>query len=415
MGRRHARLPEAHAAYGSTGSTDLKKANISRIRERLAAGAKMASALDQSHDVLFTSDLARLDQTVRYELLGAGATIAPLLEDPATTDVIVNGAGSVWVDRGGGMEAVNTQGDEELISEESVRALAVRLAAQCGQRLDDASPIVDGTFPSGVRLHALIPPLSAGGTLISLRTHRSQVLSLSELIHYGSLPRELAPLIEALVLRKANVIISGSTGAGKTTFLNSMLSMVPSDQRIIIIEEAAELAPSHPHVVHLQVRRANVQGVGEISMSELVKAAMRMRPDRIILGECRGAEVRDVLGALNTGHEGGWATIHANSASDVPARLVALGALANMAESTVAAQAAAGLDAAIHIKREGNARKIVQIAVFERRGGELICPNAFLLRGSQICVSARGKRLCERLDVDMPAGAIPMLESDVYA
>lgn len=381
-----------------------------RIRAQIAAGAPMSQALESSTDVLFTADLARLQQSVRRELLGAGATIAPLLEDLQTTDVLINGAGNVWVDRGAGLVPVDCSGDPELASEKSVRALAVRLAAQCGQRLDDASPIVDGTFPSGVRLHAMIPPLSSTGTLISLRVHRSQVLTLEELVDNGTLALELVPLLEAFVAKKANVIISGATGAGKTTFLNSMLSLVAPDERIVIIEEAAELAPKHPHVVHTQVRHANVQGIGEISMSELVKAAMRMRPDRIVLGECRGEEVRDVLSALNTGHEGGWATIHANSASDVPARLVALGALANMAESTVAAQASAALDAVIHIRRSAQGRYVAQIATFVRGRRGLSCLQAFVVdrAHNEIHASIYGQQLCTRLGVPMPAHTLPM-------
>lgn len=385
----------------------IERANLKKIRQKLAAGEDIASALHTESDALFTRDIVKLHSTVRSELLGAGMTIAPLLDDPQTTDVLVNGAGSVWVDRGNGLEAVVVEADPELADDTAVRALAVRLAAQCGQRLDDASPIADGTFSSGVRLHAIIPPLSAQGALISLRTHRAQVLSIPDLVRCGSIPAVLAPFLRALVLRKANVIISGATGAGKSTFLNSMLSLVPKNQRIVVIEEAAELAPEHPHVVHLQVRHANVQGVGEVSMSELVKAAMRMRPDRIVLGECRGAEVRDVLGALNTGHEGGWATIHANSARDVPARLVALGALAGMSEATVAAQAAAGLDAVIHIRREGGWRRVAHISLCERHGGDLLCPYALLIRTdssgrSEVVCSERGAALFRRLDVPIP-------------
>lgn len=385
----------------------IERANLKKIRQKLAAGEDIASALHTESDALFTRDIAKLHSTVRSELLGAGMTIAPLLDDPRTTDVLVNGAGSVWVDRGNGLEEVVVEADPELADDTAVRALAVRLAAQCGQRLDDASPIVDGTFSSGVRLHAIIPPLSAQGALISLRTHRAQVLSIPDLVRCGSIPVVLAPFLRALVLRKANVIISGATGAGKSTFLNSMLSLVPKNQRIVVIEEAVELAPEHPHVVHLQVRHANVQGVGEVSMSELVKAAMRMRPDRIVLGECRGAEVRDVLGALNTGHEGGWATIHANSARDVPARLVALGALAGMSEATVAAQAAAGLDAVIHIRREGGRRRVAHISLCERHGGDLLCPYALLIRTdssgrSEVVCSERGATLFRRLDVPIP-------------
>ena len=373
----------------------LDPAQLANVRRRLAAGGNLRGALAELPDTIFTSQLAQIDAQVRHELIGAGPVIAPLLEDAAVTDVVVNGT-HVWVDRGEGMEVV---ADSGLGGEAETRALAVRLAASCGQRLDDASPIVDGTFASGVRLHAVIPPLSAEGTLISLRTHRTRVLAVDELADGGSIARELEPLVRRLVAGKANVLISGATGAGKTTFLNAMLTLVPGNERILVIEESAELRPTHPHVVHLQVRKANVQGAGEVTMSDLVRAAMRMRPDRIVLGECRGAEVRDVLGALNTGHEGGWATIHANSTQDIPARLVALGALADMAESTVAAQAAAGLDAAIHVRRSGARRYLSEISVFERRGGELVAPVAVRVGADgAVTYDEAWERLLERLD-----------------
>ncbi|MEW6933770.1 TadA family conjugal transfer-associated ATPase [Trueperella pyogenes] len=349
----------------------LNEQQLAAIRRRLAAGENLRGALAAVPGAIFTADVAAVDAQIRRELIGAGPVIAPLLEDGEVTDVVVNGV-QVWIDRGAGMERI----EDELESEEAARALAVRLAASCGQRLDDASPIVDGTFPSGVRLHAVIPPLSAEGTLISLRTHRARVFTLAELQAGGSVASEVARVVRRLVDRRANVLISGATGAGKTAFLNVMLSLIGAEQRILVIEESAELRPNHPHVIHLQVRKANVQGAGEVTMSDLVRAAMRMRPDRIVLGECRGAEVRDVLGALNTGHEGGWATIHANSTADIPARLVALGALAGMNEATVAAQAAAGLDAAIHVRRAGGQRFVSEIAVFARRGGELLAPIA---------------------------------------
>ncbi|AWA44005.1 TadA family conjugal transfer-associated ATPase [Trueperella pyogenes] len=349
----------------------LNEQQLAAIRRRLAAGENLRGALAAVPGAIFTADVAAVDAQIRRELIGAGPVIAPLLEDGEVTDVVVNGV-QVWIDRGAGMERI----EDELENEEAARALAVRLAASCGQRLDDASPIVDGTFPSGVRLHAVIPPLSAEGTLISLRTHRARVFTLAELQAGGSVTSEVARVVRRLVDRRANVLISGATGAGKTTFLNAMLSLIGAEQRILVIEESAELRPNHPHVIHLQVRKANVQGAGEVTMSDLVRAAMRMRPDRIVLGECRGAEVRDVLGALNTGHEGGWATIHANSTADIPARLVALGALAGMNEATVAAQAAAGLDAAIHVRRAGGQRFVSEIAVFARRGGELLAPIA---------------------------------------
>ena len=244
----------------------LEPAQLANVRRRLAAGENLRGALADLPDTIFTSDLAAVDAQVRHELIGAGPVIAPLLEDSAVTDVVVNGT-QVWVDRGEGMEEV---ADSGLAGEEETRALAVRLAASCGQRLDDASPIVDGTFPSGVRLHAIIPPLSAEGTLISLRTHRARVLTLAELSEGGSVASELVPLVRRLVTGKANVLISGATGAGKTTFLNAMLTLVPGNERILVIEESAELRPNHPHVVHLQVRKANVQEIGRASCRERV-------------------------------------------------------------------------------------------------------------------------------------------------
>lgn len=350
--------------------------NIARVRRSLARGGRFNEALDTVPHIVSVVAVSEADRQIRHEIFGAGSTIGPLLEDPAITDVVVNGPGQVWVDRGAGMEQIVVS-DPQLATEEGVRELAVRLAARCGQRLDDASPIVDGTFSSGVRLHALIPPLAAGGTCISLRTHRSRVLTMEELLSSGSIPKELESIVRGLVDEHCNVMISGATGAGKTTFLNTMLSMAAATERIVVIEDSSELAPAHPHVLHLQVRHANVQGAGEVTMSELVRAAMRMRPDRIILGECRGAEVRDVLGALNTGHEGGWATIHANSAVDVPARLVALGALAQMNEQTVAAQASAALDAIIHLAKRNGQRGIAQISTLVRERGELESRIAF--------------------------------------
>ncbi|MDY5584414.1 MAG: TadA family conjugal transfer-associated ATPase [Arcanobacterium sp.] len=347
---------------------------LSLIRKKLAAGAEVTAAI-QPIPHLFVEELAQLHQSVRNDVLGAGPTLTPLLNDPAVTDVLVNGGGEVWYDRGGSGLQKLTEVDDQLKTEQGVRALAVRLAASCGQRLDDAAPIVDGTFPSGTRFHAVIPPLSAEGTLISFRTHRQRKLSLRDLIQAKSVHPSLAVIFHKLVEHEANVMISGATGAGKTTFLNAMLQLVPHTQRILVIEESAELKPEHPHLLHLQVRRPNVQGAGEISMSELLRAAMRMRPDRVVLGECRGAEVRDVLSALNTGHQGGWATIHANSAKDVPARLTALGALAGMSEQTVAAQAVSALDAVVHVQRGVSGRYVSEIGVFERVGGDLKVSN----------------------------------------
>ena len=328
------------------------------VRDHARAGAGVEELLE---------DLRRTESL----LAGVGPQLAPLLADPLVTDVLVN-APEVWVDRGRGL----TRADVDLGDERAVRMLAVHMAASCGRRLDDASPVVDGTLPGAVRLHAVLPPLSGGGTLISLRTSRPVALGVGELRERGTLAPGLDVLLRELVLRRANTLVSGATGSGKTTLLSTVLGLVPHDQRIVCIEEVAELRPDHPHVVHLQERRANVQGAGAVTLADLVRAAMRMRPDRLVLGECRGAEVRDVLTALNTGHEGGWATIHANTVEDVPARLQALGALAGMGDAAVAAQGAAAFDAVLQMRRDGATRRVAQVGVLvrpEQGGSALEC------------------------------------------
>ncbi|GAA1651348.1 TadA family conjugal transfer-associated ATPase [Georgenia ruanii] len=374
---------------------------LAQVRTALARGASLPAALEEGGGVGARA-LLRLDTAVRVELRGAGPVLQPLLEDPAVTDVLVNGTDGVWVDRGAGLQRVPT--DAAFADPGTVRALATRLAAACGQRLDDASPVVDGSLPDGTRLHAVLPPLSAGGTLISLRTHRARSFTLAELVRCGTVPADVAPVLRALVAARANVLVSGATGCGKTTLLATVLSLVAPDERIVCIEEAAELRPDHPHVVHLQTRRANVQQVGEVPLSELVRAAMRMRPDRLVLGECRGPEVRDVLGALNTGHDGGWATVHANTSADVPARLVALGALAGLGAQTVAAQAVSALDAVVHLRRDGGVRRVAEVGVLARSGGELVCAPALVIEGGAARAGPGWSRLARRLGGALPDG-----------
>lgn len=383
-----------------------------RVRASLARGGSDGGAIAMLDPAAVSArDVVGLGRRLRQAIAGAGPLLDPLLSDRSVTDVLVNGGRGVWVDRGNGMER-DERASRGLSDDSSVRALAVRLAAACGQRLDDSSPIVDGTFPDGLRLHAVLPPLAAEGTLISMRAHRPVSFTLAELAEGGMFDRFALRLLLALVAHRANVIVSGTTGSGKTTLLAAVLGEVPSDERILVIEESAELRPSHPHVVHLQVRRANVQGAGEVALSELVRAAMRMRPDRIVLGECRGAEVREVLTALNTGHEGGWATIHANSAADVPARLTALGALAGMSEDVVAAQAASALDAVVHIERRDGVRVLAQVAVLERRRGELTASVALEFDGKAVAQGPAWPRLAARVGMNARTGAEAGAASD---
>ena len=310
-------------------------------------------------------------------LNGLGEVLAPLLRLPGITDILVNST-RVWVDCGQGVEPI----DDGFSSEEEVRALAITMAAICGKRLDDAVPIVDGILPMGVRVHAVIPPLSGEGTIISLRIPARGGLTLEQMRKGASIDDTTQQILSRMLEVRCNVLISGATGSGKTTLLSALLSSISVNERLICIEEISELHPAHPHVVHLQARQANTQSRGEVSLSELVRAAMRMRPDRIILGECRGGEVRDIMSALNTGHRGSFATIHANTPAEVPARLSALGALAGMSAEATHVQARAAFDLVVHMERSvgsyGNTgRRVAQIGVFGLERGELTCSCAY--------------------------------------
>lgn len=352
----------------------MSSAPVDRVRNTLVDAPGFARAV-RSVGVLGDHDRLRLDRSARAELLGAGV-LQPLLEDPAVTDVLVNGDDEVWVDRGDGLHRAAVRVPDS-------RALATRLATLAGQRLDDAVPVVDGRLPDGSRLHAVLAPVAAEGAHISLRTLRRRAFSLADLRRLEFLDETGAQVLRRLVEVRANVIVSGATGSGKTSLLACALSMVPATERIVCIEEAAELTPTHPHVVHLQVRRPNVQGAGGIGLDVLVRTAMRMRPDRLVLGECRGAEVREVLSALNTGHDGGWATVHANSADDVPARLIALGALAGLSPAAVSVQTRAAIDAVVHLRRDADGRRVLsQIGVLVSDGSDGMRCEAAMARGA---------------------------------
>lgn len=318
------------------------------------------AAVRDAGAVLGSSALHSVTRSVRDELFGAGP-LQVLLDDPDVTDVLVNGPRDVWVERSGLLR----RADVDLGGADDVRALAVRLAAAGGQRLDDASPAVDARLPDGTRLHAVLPPVAGACALISLRVVRSRAFTVDQLVASGTLAPALVPVVRALVATRANLLISGATGSGKTTLLAALLSLVPHGERLVIVEEAGELAPEHPHVVRLLARHANVDGAGRVDLTDLVRHALRMRPDRIVLGECRGAEVREVLAALNTGHDGGCATVHANAAADVPARLEALAALAGMSREALAAQAASAFDAVLHLRR-ADRRYVAEVGVVQR-------------------------------------------------
>ena len=329
--------------------------------DRDATPATVAAALNELGVVAETRVHSQLVQQLQRELDGAGP-LQTLLDQPGVSDVLVNGAGAVWVDRGMGLQrvAVNV-GDED-----GVRRLAQRLAAQAGRRLDDAQPFVDARLPSGVRLHAALAPIASPGTTISLRTPAHRSFSLAELQQAGAISAPGVQWLRALVASRLSFLVIGGTGSGKTTVLRCLLEQVPATERILVVEESAELRPSHDHCVALEGRPHNAEGIGGVELSLLVRQAMRMRPDRIVVGEVRGAEVVQLLAAMNTGHEGCAGTIHANSPQALPARVEALAGAAGLDRPSAHSQLAAGLEAVVHLRRDSDGRRrVVELGVVE--------------------------------------------------
>jgi pilus assembly protein CpaF len=341
-----------------------------RVRDGVGPDVTAVSAV--AREEVGALGVRRVDDSTRSmasRVLGAGV-LDSFLAEPHVTDVAVNGDGRVWVDRGSGMEWTGEQ-----LSGDDARLLAVRLAGSAGRRLDEASPWVDGQLPSGARLHAILPPLVAGGAHITIRVPPREQTSLVVLEERGMFPPTWMTVLRAIVRHRLAFLVSGGTGAGKTTLLAALLGCADPAERLVLVEDVRELAVDHPHVVRLEARPANVEGAGEITLTTLVRQSLRMRPDRIVVGEVRGAEVRELLAALNTGHEGGCGTIHANAPADVMARLEALGALAGLGPEAVRAQAAAAIDLVLHVVREGpNRRLSAMAAVLRRPGGPVVVP-----------------------------------------
>lgn len=380
---------------------------VERVRERLARTATGQPLAPFEVDTAVRSEAGgvvddvvfeALRAQVSAELTGAGP-LEHLLALPGVTDVLVTAPDEVWIDRGQGVEPVAVRFPDD----GAVRRLAQRLVASAGRRLDDACPYADASLPDGTRLHAVLPPLVPSTTL-SLRVLARRRFSLDELVRQGTVAAPAAELLRATVQARLALVFSGGTGTGKTTVLGALLGEVGPGERLVVIEDAAELVIAHPHVVRLVTRAANVEGAGAVGLRELVRQALRMRPDRLVVGEFRGAEMVELLVALNTGHEGGAATVHANSASDVPARLTALGALGGLAPQAVAPLVASALDVVVHLRRDAAGfRSVEEIGQLLRRGGELqVCtvwssargagPGAAefaaLLAGRGVCPSA---------------------------
>ena len=347
---------------------------LDAVRERLARDAApltpqlVAQALREQGRPVGDATVLAVHDALHRDVVGAGP-LEPLLRLPGVTDVLVNGASQVWIDRGRGLELTGVR----LPDDQAVRRLAQRLAATGGRRLDDASPYVDLRLPDGSRFHAVLAPISRPGTVLSLRVPRQRVFSLDELVASGAVPAEGAALLGLVVSRRLAFLVSGGTGSGKTTLLNALLSLVGPEERLVLVEDASELRPDHGHVVALEARPPNIEGSGEVTLRTLVRQALRMRPDRLVVGEVRGAEVVDMLAAMNTGHEGGCATVHANSAADVPSRLEGLALAAGLSREATHSQLDSALDVVVHLGRgrEGR-RRVREIGVVRRSSSGLV-------------------------------------------
>ncbi|MGO4463219.1 TadA family conjugal transfer-associated ATPase [Streptomyces sp. M-16] len=347
---------------------------LDAVRQHLAetgaepTPARVVAALRAQGRLLGDAEVLGVAEELRSELVGAGP-LERLLADPEVTDVLVAAPDRVWVDRGGGLELTEVR----FADAEAVRRLAQRLAAVAGRRLDDARPWVDARLPDGTRLHAVLPPVAVGSACLSLRVVRPKAFTLDELVAAGTLPPGGQRLLRAMVEARLSFLVSGGTGTGKTTLLSALLGLVGPGERIVLAEDSAELRPDHPHVVRLETRPANQEGAGLVTLADLVRQALRMRPDRLVVGEVRGAEVADLLAALNTGHEGGCGTVHANAAAHVPARLEALGTAAGLDRASLHSQLAAALTLVVHLVRDrAGRRRVAEVHVLERDPAGLV-------------------------------------------
>ena len=379
--RRQGVVPETPAVAGM----------LDGVRRRLAESgadptpARVAQALREQGRVLGDAEILGAAEQLRSELVGSGP-LEPLLADPSVTDVLVSAPDRVWVDRGGGLELAPVAFPDA----GAVRRLAQRLATVAGRRLDDARPWVDARLPDGTRLHAVLPPVAVDCTCLSLRVVRPRAFTLDELAAAGTVPPGGDRVLCALVRARLSFLVSGGTGSGKTTLLSALLGLVGPDERIVLAEDSAELRPDHAHVVRLEARPANQEGAGLVTLEDLVRQALRMRPDRLVVGEVRGPEVAHLLAALNTGHSG-CGTVHANAAADVPARLEALGTAAGLDRAALHSQLAAALSVVLHLARDrAGRRRIAEMHVLERDPSGLVRTVPALRWGAEAFVAERG-------------------------
>jgi pilus assembly protein CpaF len=326
--------------------------------------------LAEEQIVLSRAERERLFEQIVAEILGLGP-LEPLLQEDSISEVMVNGPKNIYVERGGKLQRVRTAFE----SEEHLMRIIERIVAPLGRRIDESVPYVDARLQDGSRVNAIIPPLSLVGPVLTIRKFFKIPLTAEKLIEFGSVTAEAMELLKACVQARLNIIISGGTGTGKTTFLNVLSGFIPHDERIITVENAAELQLQQEHVITLESRPPNIEGRGEVTIQDLVINTLRMRPDRIVVGECRGPEAFDMLQAMNTGHEGSMTTIHANNPRDATARIENMVLMAGMdlPHRAIREQIASALDIVIQLERlRDGSRKVVSITEVEGMEGDVI-------------------------------------------
>ena len=342
-------------------------ASLSLTQRRARLERVVGHLVSREGPVLSNRDRAALIRRVVDEALGLGV-LEPLLADEDVTEIMVNGAGDVFIERAGRIERVDTR----FTSEDQLYQTIDRIVSAVNRRVDESSPMVDARLPGGERVNVIIPPLSLSGPVVTIRRF-PRPYRLEELVAKGSLDPVMAAFLAACIRARLNVLISGGTGSGKTTMLNSLSAFVPSGERIITIEDSAELSLQQQHVIRLESRPANVEGHGEITIRDLVRNSLRMRPDRIIVGEVRGGETMDMLQAMNTGHEGSLCTVHANSSDDAILRLETLASMSelNIPSESLRDQINGAIDVIVHLARMADGvRRMVEICTLASRRRE---------------------------------------------
>jgi pilus assembly protein CpaF len=327
---------------------------------------------------LITDELAPLSLTQRQfvvrriedEVLGHGP-LEPLLADPGVSDILVNGAHQVFVERRGKLERVDVRFNDD----QHLMNIIDRIVSAVGRRIDESSPMVDARLADGSRVNAIIPPLALNGPVLSIRRFAAELLSIADLLQIGTLTQPVADVLRGVVTARLNILISGGTGAGKTTLLNVLSSFIPRDERIVTIEDSAELQLQQPHVVRLETRPPNIEGRGEVNQRDLVRNSLRMRPDRIVVGEVRGAEALDMLQAMNTGHDGSLTTVHANAPRDALSRIETMVSMSGLQlpMKALRAQIASAINVVVQVERsEDGKRRLVSVQEINGMEGDII-------------------------------------------